>query len=88
MQKGGTTLARISERPHSSPGTSQRSGRKRHGMSSGQTTNSESEEQKQSPFHSACTQPQLRKGRENSNQDDSSDNQDSGLFKLYYSIIP
>ena len=82
LQKGGTTLARISERPQSSPGTSQRSGRKRHGISSGQLASSETEEQKLSPFHSACTQPQLRKGRENSNQDDSSDNQDSGIFSM------
>ena len=78
LQKGGTTLARISERPQSSPGTSQRSARKRHNISNSQLANSETEEQKLSPFHSACTQPQLRKGRENSNQDDSSDNQDSG----------
>ena len=87
LQKGGTTLARISERPHSSPGTSQRSGRKRHGMSSGQTTNSESDEHKLSPFQSACTQPQLRKGKENNNQDDSSDNQDSGIFSTLSASI-
>ena len=81
LHKGATTLARISERPHSSPGTSQRSGKKRHGIIGAQNPDSEGngeEKEKLSPFQSACTQPRLRKGRENSNQDDSSDNQDSG----------
>ena len=81
LHKGATTLARISERPHSSPGTSQRSTRKRHVLSGGQVQDSEGnneEDEKLSPFQSDCTQPRLRKGRENSNQDDSSDNQDSG----------
>ena len=81
VDKGASTLARISERPQSSPGTSQRSGKKRHGVTVGQTqdgNSNEEEEEKLSPFQSACTQPRLRKGRENSNQDDSSDNQDSG----------
>ena len=82
LHKGATTLARISERPHSSPGTSQRSGRKRHGIIGAQNQDTEGnveEDEKLSPFQSACTQPRLRKGRENSNQDDSSDNQDSGM---------
>merc|ERR1711981_184553 len=80
VDKGATTLSRISEKPQSSPGTSLRSGKKRHGVSGGQDrhNNEEEEGEELSPFQSACTQPRLRKGRENSNQDDSSDNQDSG----------
>ena len=79
--KGTTPLARISERPQSSPGTSQRSGKKRHGAGQNQEhhgSGEAEEKEKLSPFQSAYTQPRLRKGRENSNQDDSSDNQDSG----------
>ena len=85
IDKGATTLARISEKPQSSPGTSLRSGKKRHGVSGGQDRhNNEEEEEGEelSPFQSACTQPRLRKGRENSNQDDSSDNQDSGMWQI------
>ena len=83
LQKGATTLARISERPHSSPAVSQRSGKKRHGVTgtaAEESQDTNEDEEKLSPFQSACTQPRLRKGRENSNQDDSSDNQDSGKY--------
>ena len=83
LQKGATTLARISERPHSSPAASQRSGKKRHGVTgtaAEESQDTNEDEEKLSPFQSACTQPRLRKGRENSNQDDSSDNQDSGKY--------